>query len=84
MWQILDIRKLFKSQLETSGNISDMLKEIGLEFEGREHCGLDDSRNIARIVLHLASKNVRLEPNCNLKKNKAKPGKWKQLRKTAA
>ena len=28
-----------------------MLKAVGLEFEGREHCGLDDTRNIARLAI---------------------------------
>ena len=68
--------------MEKSGNLSDMLKDIGMEFEGREHCGLDDARNIARIVLYLANeKNARLEPNTNFKKNKAKKGAWCKMRK---
>lgn len=40
-----------------------MLLNLGLEFEGRPHCGLDDSKNIARIVCHL------LEDGCCLKVN---------------
>lgn len=82
MWEVVDVRKLFKTVMEKSGNLSDMLTDIGMEFEGREHCGLDDARNIARIVLYLATeKNARLEPNTNFKKNKAKKGAWCKMRK---
>lgn len=30
-----------------------MLQNLGLTFEGRPHCGLDDTTNIARIALEL-------------------------------
>lgn len=30
-----------------------MLKGLELELEGRHHCGLDDCRNIARILIEL-------------------------------
>jgi inhibitor of KinA sporulation pathway (predicted exonuclease) len=30
--------------------MADMLKLAGLRLEGRHHCGLDDSRNIGRIL----------------------------------
>ncbi|GFR78592.1 3'-5' exoribonuclease 1 [Elysia marginata] len=34
-------------------NLQHMLQELGMTFEGRPHCGLDDSRNIAAIAAHL-------------------------------
>lgn len=34
-------------------NLEMMLKYLGLEFEGRQHSGIDDSRNIARILIRL-------------------------------
>jgi len=41
------------------------LKALGLtSFEGRQHSGVDDARNIARIVAELAKRGVSLEPNC--------------------
>jgi len=40
-----------------------MLAHIGLTFEGREHCGLDDTRNIARIVQFLLENSVTLKKN---------------------
>jgi inhibitor of KinA sporulation pathway (predicted exonuclease) len=82
MWNVVDVRKLFKKVMNKSGSLSEMLKEIGMEFEGREHCGLDDAKNIARIILYLAkTKEARLEPNTNFKKNKPKKGAWCKMRK---
>ncbi|KAG6821163.1 hypothetical protein H0H93_005383 [Arthromyces matolae] len=45
-------------------NIPAQLKALGLPaFEGRQHSGIDDSRNLSRIVAELAQKNVALHPN---------------------
>ncbi|CAL4079825.1 unnamed protein product [Meganyctiphanes norvegica] len=43
--------------------LNQMLEKLGLHFEGRPHCGMDDSRNIARIAIHL------LNDGCNLRLN---------------
>lgn len=40
-----------------------MLQKLGLELVGRHHSGIDDARNIARIVIHLLKDGVRIEPN---------------------
>lgn len=60
----IDIRKTFSNWfgLRRCG-IEKMLKYFGLEFEGKQHCGLDDATNIARIMLKL------VEDGCPLKKN---------------
>ncbi|XP_059165844.1 3'-5' exoribonuclease 1-like [Physella acuta] len=34
-------------------NLHQMLEELGMKFQGRPHCGLDDARNIAAIALRL-------------------------------
>ncbi|KAF7777483.1 hypothetical protein Agabi119p4_3555 [Agaricus bisporus var. burnettii] len=54
-------------------NISAQLKALGLpSFQGRQHSGIDDARNIARIVTELAKRGVALRPNTQIK-----PGrKW--------
>jgi len=45
-------------------NISQQLRALGLApFVGRQHSGIDDTRNIARIVVELAKRGIRLEPN---------------------
>lgn len=41
-----------------------MLSELGMTFEGREHCGLDDSKNIARIVIRMLEDRSELRVNC--------------------
>ena len=33
--------------------MTEMLELCELELEGRHHSGLDDSKNIARVALHL-------------------------------
>lgn len=43
--------------------LNQMLENLGLQFEGRPHCGMDDSRNIARIAIQL------LNDGCNLRLN---------------
>ncbi|KAF4576804.1 hypothetical protein EYR40_001049 [Pleurotus pulmonarius] len=45
-------------------NITLQLEALGLPpFEGRQHCGMHDARNVARIVTELARKGIRLQPN---------------------
>lgn len=48
----IDIRRRFELtfKLEKWVGVTDMLAILGLEFEGREHSGIDDARNIARIT----------------------------------
>ncbi|MFT7815330.1 3'-5' exoribonuclease 1 [Arapaima gigas] len=43
--------------------LSSMLENLGLQYEGRPHCGLDDARNIARIALRM------LQDGCQLRVN---------------
>jgi len=78
---VLDVRKQVASWLEaqssekpSSGwspgrslNISRQLAALSLPpFQGRQHSGIDDTRNIARIVTELARRGVRLEPNLRI------------------
>ena len=64
----IDIRKLFSSFYQIkSGNLSSMLKRLGLQFEGRQHCGLDDTRNIVRVAVQL------IRDGCVLKYNRFIP-----------
>lgn len=37
--------------------LSGMLSYLGMQFEGHPHSGIDDTRNIARIVLDLLTRN---------------------------
>ncbi|KAI0781150.1 ribonuclease H-like domain-containing protein [Trametes elegans] len=45
-------------------SIPRQLHALGLEpFEGRQHSGIDDTRNISRLVVELARRGWRLAPN---------------------
>ncbi|KAJ3122890.1 3'-5' exoribonuclease 1 [Physocladia obscura] len=53
----IDVRRMFaRFYLGKRGkrqNLAGMLTTLGMTFEGREHSGIDDARNIARIVLRM-------------------------------
>lgn len=38
---------------KNAGGMANMLVKLGIELEGRHHSGIDDSRNIAKIVLQM-------------------------------
>eukprot|EP00727_Mastigamoeba_balamuthi_P013398 m51a1_g8681 hypothetical protein (545) ;mRNA; f:181278-182985 len=42
--------------------MAGMLRELGLELDGRHHSGIDDARNIAKIVVELLRAGVTQEP----------------------
>ena len=64
----IDVRKLFASFYQIrSGNLSKMLQQLGMKFEGREHCGLHDTRNITRIIVQM------ITDGCILKYNRFMP-----------
>ena len=44
-----------------------MLTRLGLRFEGRQHCGLDDTRNIVKVVTQM------IKDGCILKYNRFMP-----------
>ena len=47
----VNIRKTYSNSYKIPRvNVLTMLEYLGLSFEGRQHCGLDDARNIARIL----------------------------------
>ncbi|KIK59676.1 hypothetical protein GYMLUDRAFT_169268 [Collybiopsis luxurians FD-317 M1] len=52
-------------------NIASQLRVLGLSpFEGRKHSGIDDARNIARIVAECARRNICLRPNTHINPNR--------------
>ena len=42
-----------KSCKPTTHGMAHMLELMGLELEGRHHSGIDDAKNLARIVINL-------------------------------
>jgi len=61
-WQrFVDVRKSFAEGFQTGRcGVAKMLERRNLEFEGREHSGIDDSRNIARIAAEVLRAGHRL------------------------
>ena len=52
----IDVRAAFAEWHQIKQlNVQKMLEWSGMVFEGRPHSGIDDTRNIARIVTHLLS-----------------------------
>lgn len=62
--RVVNIRSLFKDHFSLErGGVSTMLSRVGLRFEGREHSGIDDSRNIARLLAILLADGVNIRHN---------------------
>ncbi|KAJ3326986.1 3'-5' exoribonuclease 1 [Blyttiomyces sp. JEL0837] len=60
MKSFVDLRKLFVWFYgKGRTNLAGMLGELEMVFEGREHCGMDDTRNITRIVLRMMEDGCR-------------------------
>uniref|UniRef100_A0A7S1FAB9 Exonuclease domain-containing protein n=1 Tax=Noctiluca scintillans TaxID=2966 RepID=A0A7S1FAB9_NOCSC len=58
----VDVRRTFETRRGLRCGVVPMLQHMGLAFEGREHSGLDDARNIARILIVLLESG-HLEPH---------------------
>lgn len=50
-----NVRRIFRNfyKYHQGGTLEDMIRFVGLTFEGDPHRGLDDAYNIARMFLHL-------------------------------
>jgi ERI1 exoribonuclease 3 len=73
----INIKKVF-AELKGYDKVGmlGMLNELGLELEGRHHSGIDDARNIAKIVLKLLEKNIKFTSD-KITQNKKKKIKTK-------
>ncbi|PAV56818.1 hypothetical protein WR25_09637 isoform B [Diploscapter pachys] len=65
----INIKKMFEMKYghiekgQGKPAIELMLQRVGIQFEGTKHCGLDDSINIAKIVIRMLEDNVELRIN---------------------
>ena len=66
----IDLRKLNRNFYgEKNGTLEDMLKKRGMKFEGRPHCGMDDARNIARLLQRMVRDGCEIKFNESLHNN---------------
>jgi hypothetical protein len=56
-------------------SLKNMIRDIGCEFQGRAHSGIDDARNIASIVQRLLADGAPITFNEKLVVNRAKKSK---------
>ncbi|XP_026796870.2 3'-5' exoribonuclease 1 [Pangasianodon hypophthalmus] len=62
----INIRKSYGNYYKvarTQTRLNCMLENLGMQYEGRLHCGLDDSRNIARVAIRMLKDGCRLRVN---------------------
>ncbi|CAK5042142.1 unnamed protein product [Meloidogyne enterolobii] len=60
-----------KEKLFPNGiSLNIMLKHLNIQFTGREHCGMDDTLNIACILIKLLEENAELRVNEKLVRGK--------------
>ncbi|KAG5872421.1 hypothetical protein JTB14_013666 [Gonioctena quinquepunctata] len=58
----IDVRALYrKHYLRRPKGLYGALLELGLKFEGQEHCGLHDARNTAKLIGRMVAEGVLLQ-----------------------
>jgi inhibitor of KinA sporulation pathway (predicted exonuclease) len=63
----LNIKKLFaETTRRKGGGMKSMLSKLDLSLEGRHHRGIDDCRNIGRILTNLLRRGARPKPTMSL------------------
>ncbi|CAL1538274.1 unnamed protein product [Lymnaea stagnalis] len=56
-------------------NLHQMLEDLGMKFQGRPHCGLDDARNIAAIAIRLLQDGCIMRINEHFREGQISPQK---------
>ena len=68
----INLRKMYRNFYKVGkGSLEDMVNNLGMTFEGRPHSGMDDARNIARILQQMVKDGCELKFNeylCNTTK----------------
>lgn len=64
----IDIKHTYKlCYMDNPKNFADALQNAKLKFEGREHSGIDDARNIARLAHRISTNGIQYEVTKDLK-----------------
>merc|ERR1711874_280893 len=62
----IDIRAVYREFYRRKPQgLNGALRELGLGFEGREHSGIEDARNTARLVWRMVQDGCQLASPCN-------------------
>lgn len=63
----IDLRELYQEHyLRRPKGLYGALQELGMDFEGRQHCGLDDARNTAKLAGRMITDGVLLKKTTEL------------------
>lgn len=63
----IDLRELYQEHyLRKPKGLFGALQELGMDFEGRQHCGLDDARNTAKLAGRMINDGVFLRKTTSL------------------
>lgn len=58
----LNVRRAYADHFRTKPeSLLKMLRRLGMQFHGQHHCGLDDARNIGRVVSALIQRGHRFQ-----------------------
>ena len=57
-----DLKFVFRKLHTGSSKLVDMLQFYKIKFEGQQHCGLDDAKNIAKLAMKMASGKRKMMP----------------------
>jgi inhibitor of KinA sporulation pathway (predicted exonuclease) len=61
--QVINVKTAFETVYnEKKQGMDQMLKTCGIKLEGRHHSGIDDSRNIAKLVQHFTNRGFVWSP----------------------
>jgi len=64
------VKSMYGIPKSTNVNLEEMVQKLNLEFVGRPHSGLDDTRNVAQIACELMKRGIKLKENAALKGHK--------------
>ncbi|XP_075223309.1 3'-5' exoribonuclease 1-like [Lycorma delicatula] len=75
----INLRKTYSRFYRTKKmRLECMLEELGVQFEGRPHCGLDDAKNIANLLILMIKDGVSIEVNEHIRRMRTNYYYWQK------